>query len=109
MIALIILADLYLFFILYVACMGMIRAHDEGKLNWLLWALCVPFVAMSWIIDVTHNVTLFSLIFGEWPRELTVTERLKRHVNEHTYRGKIARWMADNLLNPFDSTGDHLD
>ena len=109
MIALYILADLYLFFILYVASMGMIRAHKDGKLNWLLWGLCLPFVTISWIVDVVHNLTLFTLIFRELPKELTVTSRLKRHAKAHTFNGKLARWIAETILNPFDYDGDHLD
>lgn len=103
------LADLYLFFIMYVAGMGMVRAHAEGKLNGVLWVLCLPFVALSWVIDVLHNVTVFTLIFVELPRELTVTERLKRHVTQQTFRGKLARWIADTLLNSFDHTNNHVD
>ena len=104
-----ILLDLYVFFILYVASMNMIRAHAEDKLNGLLWVLCVPFVAFSLAVDILHNVTLFSLFFAELPKELTVTDRLKRHVNESTWRGPLARWMAEVLLNPFDHTGNHVD
>lgn len=107
--AVLIFLDLYLFFILYVASMGMIRAHKEGKLNSILWVLCVPFVALSWVIDVIHNITLFTLLYLELPRELTVTERLKRHVSEHTFRGKLSRWIAETLLNPFDYSGNHVD
>jgi hypothetical protein len=103
------LADLYLFFIMYVASMAMLRAHHEKKLNGVLWVLCLPFVALSWVVDVLHNVTVFSVVFCEFPRELTVTERLKRHVTKQTLRGKLARWIADTLLNSFDSSGNHLD
>ena len=107
--AALIFLDLYLFFILYVASMGMVRAHKEGKLNSILWVLCVPFVALSWVIDVIHNITLFTLLYLEFPRELTVTERLKRHVSEHTFRGKLSRWIAETVLNPFDYSGNHVD
>lgn len=107
--AALIFLDLYLFFILYVASMGMVRAHKEGKLNSILWVLCVPFVALSWVIDVIHNITLFTLLYLELPRELTVTERLKRHVSEHTFRGKLSRWIAETVLNPFDYSGNHVD
>lgn len=107
--AALIFLDLYLFFILYVASMGMVRAHKEGKLNSILWILCVPFVALSWVIDVIHNITLFTLLYLELPRELTVTERLKRHVGEHTFRGKLSRWIAETVLNPFDYSGNHVD
>lgn len=89
--------------------MAMIRAHHERKLNGLLWVLCLPFVAISWVIDVAHNVTVFTVVFCELPRELTVTERLKRHVKQQTFRGKLARWIADTLLNSFDHTNNHVD
>lgn len=109
MTTLFILLDLYVFFIMYVASMGMIRVHREGKLNVILWSLCVPFVALSWVIDVLHNLTLFTLLYLELPRELTVTSRLKRHVTERTFRGKLSRWIAETLLNPFDYSGNHVD
>lgn len=104
-----ILAELYLFFILYIASMGMVRAHKEQKLNAFLWGLCLPFVIFSLIVDFLNNVFVFTFIFAELPRELTVTERLKRHAKQHTSRGKLARWLGETLLNAFDPTGDHLD
>ena len=94
---------------MYVASMGMIRAHAEKKLNGVLWALCLPFVAISLVLDFINNMLVFSLLFAELPREWLVTSRLKRHAKQHTLRGKIARWLGDVLLNPFDHTGDHLD
>lgn len=105
----ILLADLYLFFIMYVASMGMIRAHAENKLNGLLWGLCLPFVAVSIVLDFINNVIVFTLLFAEMPREWLVTERLKRHAKQHTVRGKLARYIGDLLLNPFDPSGNHLD
>lgn len=105
----ILLADLYLFFIMYVASMGMIRAHAEKKLNPLLWALCIPFVAVSIVLDFINNMIVFTLLFAELPREWLVTDRLKRHVKQHTIRGKVARYIGNTILNPFDHSGDHLD
>lgn len=103
-----ILIDLYLFFIMYVASMGMVRAHAEKKLNPILWALCLPFVAISIIIDIINNLITFTILFFELPRELLVTTRLKRHYKQPTIRGKLATWIGDSLLNPFDHTGNHL-
>ena len=105
----ILLADLYLFFIMYVASMAMIRAHAEKKLNGLLWVLCLPFVAVSIVLDFINNLIVFTLLFAELPREWLVTERLKRHVKQHTIRGKVARYIGNTILNPFDHSGDHLD
>ena len=109
MILVYLLIELYIFFILYVASMGMVRAHKEKKLNPILWVMCVPFVALSLVIDVLNNIFVFTFLFAELPKELTVTERLKRHVNQQTFRGKLARLIGDNLLNAFDHTGNHLD
>jgi hypothetical protein len=105
----ILLADLYLFFIMYVASMAMIRAHSEKKLNGLLWVLCLPFVALSIVLDFINNILVFTLLFSELPKEFLVTDRLKRHAKQHTFRGKLARYIGDLLLNPFDHTGNHLD
>lgn len=105
----ILLADLYLFFIMYVASMAMIRAHSERKLNGLLWVLCLPFVAVSIVLDFINNVIVFTLLFAELPREWLVTDRLKRHVKQHTVRGKLARYIGEKLLDPFDHSGAHLD
>lgn len=107
--AYILLADLYLFFIMYVASMAMIRAHSEKKLNGLLWVLCLPFVAVSIVLDFINNLIVFTLLFAELPREWLVTERLKRHVKQPTIRGKVARYIGNTILNPFDHSGDHLD
>jgi len=105
----ILLADLYLFFIMYVASMAIIRAHAEKKLNGLLWVLCLPFVAISILLDFINNLIVFTLLFAELPREWLVTERLKRHVKQHTIRGKVARYIGNVILDPFDHTGAHLD
>jgi hypothetical protein len=105
----ILLADLYLFFIMYVASMAMIRAHAEKKLNGLLWVLCLPFVAVSIVLDFINNLIVFTLLFAELPREWLVTERLKRHAKQQTFRGKLARYIGDLLLHPFDYTGNHYD
>ena len=105
----ILLADLYMFFIMYVASMAMIRAHSEKKLNGLLWVLCLPFVAVSIVLDFINNLIVFTLLFAELPREWLVTERLKRHAKQQTFRGKLARYIGNVILDPFDHTGAHLD
>lgn len=105
----IILLNLYVFFILYVASMGMVAAYKSKRLNWFLWVLCLPFVAIALLVDVLNNILVFSILFFELPKELTVTARLKRHVTNNTKRGKFARWLAVTLLNPFDYSGNHVD
>lgn len=105
----ILLADLYLFFIMYVASMGMIRAHSEKKLNGVLWVLCLPFVAVSIVLDFINNMTVFSLIYFELPREWVVTDRLKRHAKGTGWRKSLSYWFGNTILNAFDHTGSHID
>lgn len=104
-----IIADLYLFFWLYVASMGVLRARAEGKLNNTLWAMSVPLLLFSLLVDFLNNITVFAILFWSIPREWLVTQRLKKHVNANTWRGAEARWFGLTLLNPFDHSGDHLD
>lgn len=108
-IVLLVLFELYMFLLTYVACMNIIRVHKIGQLNGLLWVLCLPFVLYGLILDVLHNVTLFNLIFWDIPRDATVTARLKRHRDDPGFRGKIARFMCEKMLSPFDHTGNHCD
>lgn len=108
-IAAFLLLELYVFFLTYVACMNIIRVHKIGQLNGALWFLCLPFVAYGLILDFINNVTIFNFVFWELPRELTVTARLKRHIDDPGFRGEIARFMCVKMLSPMDHTGNHCD
>lgn len=101
--------DLWLFFLIYVACMNMIKAHKEGKVTGVLWLLCLPAVVIGLIVDFLHQVTIFNLVFWDIPRDATVTARLKRHIADSGYRGEIARYLCVKVLSPFDHTGNHCD
>jgi len=101
--------DLWLFFLLYVACMNMIKAHKEKKVTGVLWLLCLPAVAIGLIVDFLHQITIFNVVFWDVPRDPTVTGRLKRHIADPGYRGKLARYLCVNVLSPFDHTGNHCD
>jgi hypothetical protein len=103
------IVDIYLFFIIYVASMNMIRAHKENKLNGYLWALCLPFVGFAWLYDLLHNMIHASLIFIELPKQLLVTDRIKQHINDSDYRGELSRFLCEKILSPFDYSGNHCD
>lgn len=110
MIILYILLALIIFWVLYLASMNLIRARVEGKLDKVGTALGFPIVLIGAVVDVVFNLTIFSLVFIELPREIMVTKRLKRHIKHGTgWRKKLALWVCQNLLNPFDHTGNHCD
>lgn len=93
---------------LYVLVMGLKRARDAGTLSRIAYVLGVPILVAGYLLDFIVNVTVCTLLFLEPPRETTVTARLKRHADKDNWRGRIARWMAAHLLDPFDPDGRHV-
>ena len=53
------------------------------------------------LIDIAVNITWFSLIFIEFPKELLLTKRVERLKNSNGYRGYIANIIC-KLLNYFE-------
>lgn len=93
---------------MYVLVMGLKRARDAGTLSRIAYVLGVPILVAGYLLDFIVNVTVCTLLFLEPPRETTVTARLKRHADKDNWRGRIARWMAAHLLDPFDPDGRHV-
>jgi len=93
----------------YVMVMGIYRAHLDKRLTPATKVLALPWVVIGYALDVVVNLTFASLIFLEPPLELLVTKRLQRHVDATAggWRHKLAWWICDHLLDPFDPTGNH--
>ena len=89
--------------------MSLVRGHQAGTLTLASKALGYPIIAVGLALDVLMNAFVFTIIFLERPREWLVTERLKRHIKQPTMRAKLARFLCDEILSPFDPTGDHCD
>ena len=105
----IVLASLWGFYVFYLACMSLVRGHKAGTLTLASKIMGYPIIAVGLAIDLLMNVFVFTVIFLEWPREWLVTQRLKRHIGQHTIRAKLARFFCEQLLSPFDATGNHCD
>lgn len=103
------LAALYVMWILYVALQALDRARRAGLLSRTARVLSVPMLLIAGPLDVLINVTLGTLMFGQIPRELTLSQRLERHVAHTGWRGALARWIARSLLDPFEHDGRHID
>jgi len=56
------------------------------------------------LIDVIVNITWFTIIFAEFPKELLLTKRVSRLKSSSGYRGWIANMLC-KLLNYFEK--DH--
>lgn len=107
MIAAAILVYLWLFYGMFVLVMGAYRAHLAKRLIPLTYALLGPWVVIGALMDVASNLTIFTVIFFEFPRELLVTTRLKRYMSQTGWRWKAASFICEKMLDPMDPTGDH--
>jgi hypothetical protein len=95
--------------------MNLKRARDAGKLPVAARWVGYPILFLGVAADFFYNVVLGTVIFQEWPREWLLTARLQRTLRDPdpgkawwTYSRKtVARWLCDNLLDPFDPGGSH--
>ena len=101
-------ASLYALWALYVLIMNLDRARRDGTLRPVARAMGMPILAVGLVLDFVVNQVVLSIVMLEPPREALVTERLKRHIGGTDWRSRIAKWLADNLLDPFDPRGKHV-
>jgi hypothetical protein len=116
------LGAIYLLWLFYLAVMSLMRASAAGTLRRPAYILAVPVVSIGLLIDVSVNFLIVSILLWELPHwtpaptarlririEWTVTARLSRHKHDSAgWRQKVAQWIGDNLLDPFDPSGHHL-
>lgn len=98
---------LYGLWVIFLAVMALWRARREGTLSKPAMALGSPILLGGYALDIVGNV-IMTIPMLELPREWFVTTRLKRHKYAQNFRGRIARWMAAHLLDPFDPRGRHI-
>lgn len=91
-----------------LASMALIRAKSEGALSTSAKVLGYPVVGVGLALDFALNMTVFAVLFVDPPREKLVTARLRRLSANKGWRGKMARWFAAELLDPFDPSGRHV-
>lgn len=93
---------------LYVLVMGLYRAKLQGRLTREAYVMGWPYYAIGLAVDLLANLTIFSLLMLELPREWLVTSRLKRHIAAGSgWRHDFAAYLCDNLLDPLDPKGEH--
>lgn len=99
---------LYVFWCLYIAIMGIYRAHLDKRLTGAAKWLAYPLVAIGLVIDVLANIFLATTVFLELPQEWLVTQRLSRLINSKaSWRTTLADFICTRVLDPFDPTGKH--
>lgn len=105
---------LYLFWVMYIFIMGLYRAYLMNRLTPLMLALGSPFVLLGGLMDVFSNMTIASVLCLDVPREWLVTKRFEKYIRYSPtstgltlWRYRVAKWVCDNLLDPFDPDGNH--
>lgn len=101
------IAFLWIFWGLYVLVMGLYRAHLDGRLTRLLYVMSAPYLLVGAAVDLIANLTVFSALFLDIPREWFVTARLKRLLRGDGWRQRLAHAICHKLLDVFDPSGSH--
>lgn len=91
--------------IFYLAIMNLLR--HRGTLSLPAKILGWPVVIVGVVLDVAINWCVASFVFVSPPKEFLLTARLKRHIKNGGWRGKVALWVCHNFLNAFDPGGSH--
>ena len=95
----------FVLWVFYLAYVAVWVAHTNGKLATapaLLQYLAYFTLGIGLILDITFNVTVGTAAFLELPRwNFTFTARCAKWRQNKGYRGRLARWVCDGWLNPF--------
>lgn len=97
----------------YVAVMNIKRVRNIGRAGGA-YTLSKPALMLGshvlirgYLLDAFVNLIHASIILREWPRELTVTRRLRRHIEGNTSRAALCLAIRTQLLDGFDPDGIH--
>lgn len=108
MILLHIVFSAWVLWVIYTAMMRLKQVREAGKLTLAMKILGYPVLFFGLVIDFVLNAIPGSIIFLEFPREYTLSERLWRHSQESTgYKQKVAELIRVNLLDAIDPAGVH--
>jgi hypothetical protein len=101
--------------IFYLAVMNLKRQRDKDRaafdaMHWFVKWNSYAVLLAGLVMDAALHFLVGTLLFLDPPREMLLTARLKRYHKARykgTWRGRLADWMCDHLLDPFDPSGDH--
>lgn len=89
----------------YIYVVSLQAARKKNKLHWFVYLFAIPTIVFMLPFYWLLNISLGSLLFLEFPRSLAFTKRCQRHMNDDTWRGKLARFWCKNFLDPFEDGG----
>jgi hypothetical protein len=104
------LGSMYLLWAVFLAAMDLDEARNAGMLTLPVKILGYPLIVAGLLVDLLVDWGPATLLFLEFPREYTVSDRLGRLVRTTGWRQSLALWIAMNLLNSVSGKGTpHID
>lgn len=67
-------------------------------------------MAVFEVVEFVANVVVLTVLFVDWPKEIRVSDRLRRYWKKSAQRGRqlhVVKFLKF-MLNPFDPTGPHI-
>lgn len=102
------LLGFWLLWVLFLAVMSLDQARADGKLHGFALYAGYTVLVVGLVVDLLVQITVATVLWLEWPRELTVSGRVARLCSIGTgWRQRLAMWFRATLLSPFDRSGGH--
>jgi hypothetical protein len=99
---------LFALWVLFLAVMCLQAARDRGTLTPTGLRFGYAVLLLGWLVDFAVQMLVATFLWAELPRELTVSQRVKRLTESGAgWRKALAEWFRHHLLKPFDQTGRH--
>ncbi len=104
------LGTLWALWVLYIAMMNVKRVTATKPLVWQAKILVYPTMAVFETIEFAANVVVLTVLFVDWPREVRVSDRLRRYWKRparYGWRLHVVKFIKP-MLDPFDPAGPHI-
>lgn len=99
------------FYFLWVHFLAVMKLQDvllRGELKGQPYLVGRAVLTVGLLADLIWQILPATFQYLDWPRELTVSGRIKRLCNTGTgWRKEKAEKFRDTWLKPYDSTGGH--
>jgi hypothetical protein len=104
------LGTLWALWILYIAMMNVKRVTATKPLVWQTKILVYPTMVVFEVIEFIANVIVLTVLFFDWPKEIRVSNRLRRYHRRparYGWRLHVVKFIKP-MLDPFDPAGPHI-
>jgi hypothetical protein len=105
-----ILLTLWALWVLYIAMMNVKRVTLTKPLPWQAKMLVYPTMVVFEAIEFIANVIVLTVLFFDWPKEIRVSDRLRRYWKKpakYGWRLHVVKFIKP-MLDPFDPAGPHI-